>query len=526
MKILNVIIASSLLISCSNKEMRKETSLQTEVETGIIEGVLTEDGTVVKYLGVPYAKPPVGDLRWKAPQKPEPWEGILETKKYGHIPMQYKFAPWVHFDEKNLSEDCLYLNIWRPSRSYDHKLPVLFNIHGGGHVVGSGSDTRLEGTSMAQKGIIVVTMNYRLNIFGFFAHPELSKESQYGSSGNYGLLDQQMALQWVRDNISNFGGDPNRITIAGESAGSESVLSLLCSPLSKDIIAGAIGSSGGAMRLPGIQETEANGLRMAEKGGYSSLQQLRDASTEEIMTLYKNNGSQYFGLIRDKYALTENFQDVLKANKQANVPVLLGWNSEELSGEALMQGAPFTKEVFENIVKGLAPANWNEILDLYPHETEEQIRHSASELVSIDFIVYDSFKWFELHRKYSKQPIYRYLFSKIEPLPATQSQDVQDVKRPLGARHSQELAYCWGNLHLFPDINYGEDDKKVSVLMQDYFANFIKTGNPNANGLPQWPKVTSDNNPPVILNIDVESELTEATNDHRIKYFDKIYNNK
>lgn len=526
MKILNFIIASVFLIACSNKEEQKKLSLQTKVESGLIEGLLTDDGTVVKYLGVPYAKPPVGELRWRAPQKIDPWEGVLETKSYGHDAMQYKFAPWVHFDEENLSEDCLYLNIWRPARTDGHKLPVLFNIHGGGHIVGTGSDTRLEGTRMAQKGMIVVTINYRLNVFGFFAHPELRQESPYGSSGNYGFLDQQMALQWVKDNISNFGGDPNRITIAGESAGSRSVLALLCSPLSRDMVAGAIGASGGAMKLPTLEEAEANGQRAAEQAGYHSLQQLRTASTKEIMTFYKSNDPGDYQLIVDQYALPKQLQYVLEANEQANVPVLIGWNSEELSGDALMRGAPFTKEAFTKIIQGLAPANWNEILDLYPHETEEQIRHSASELVSIDFIVYESFKWYELHRRYNKQPMYRYLFSKIEPQPSTQSTAEQDVQRPLGARHAQELAYCWGNLHLFPETNYGEDDQKIADLMQDYFANFIKRGNPNGEGLPLWPRVTSDDTPARILNIDVETKVVEASNDYRIKYFDEIYDNQ
>ena len=235
-----------MITSCGDKP-RESGPVQKTIAGGVIEGTYDADLGLELYLGVPFAKPPLGALRWVAPQPVDPWEGALETKSFGATPMQHNVYGDMIFRSEGKSEDCLYLNVWSPAKEGETGLPVLVYFYGGGFVAGGGSEPRYDGASMAQKGIVTLTVNYRLNIFGFFAHPDLSAEAPYGASGNYGLLDQNAALRWVQENIAAFGGDPRRVTIAGESAGSISVSSQMASPLSKDLIAGAIGESGAAI---------------------------------------------------------------------------------------------------------------------------------------------------------------------------------------------------------------------------------------------------------------------------------------
>jgi para-nitrobenzyl esterase len=495
-------------------------NLQRKVESGIIEGLLNEDGSVEKYLGIPYAKPPVGSLRWKPPQKPEPWEGILKTQKYGHEAIKSTYTPW--FDKDEASEDCLYLNVWKPTKTGERGLPVLVNIHGGGFQYGGCSSPRHEGTSMAKKGMIVVSMNYRLNIFGFFAHPELSKESPHGSSGNYGLLDQQFALQWVKNNIAAFGGDPNRITIAGGSAGSISVLALMSSPLSKNLIAGAIGSSGGlkAQVLLPLKEAEKQGQLAAENKGYSTITDLRAASTKDIMELYKSGSQGDYWPIIDQYFLPKDVRTIFKTNEQAQIPLLIGWNSAENQPHFYFREHTLTKDNFVKIAKELYPESFQDILEMFPHETITEIERSASDISSLRFIVFGTWKWFDLHRKHSDQPVYRYVFSKVVPPKISDSVDMTTYRPPLGAGHSQEVEYWKGNLHLRNDRNFSPEDHKVSATMQEYFANFIKTGNPNGNGLPDWPAVKANHESPVIMNFDTQTKLVPASLDYRFRHLD------
>ncbi|MGC4034330.1 MAG: carboxylesterase family protein [Chitinophagaceae bacterium] len=248
---------------------------------------------------------------------------------------------------EGLSEDCLYLNVWSPAKRNQKNLPVFVYYYGGGYVAGDGAEPRYDGESMAKKGIVVVTVNYRLNIFGFFAHPELSAEAPYKASGNYGLLDQQFALKWVQKNISAFGGDPKHVTIAGESAGSISVSYLMASPLSKDLIAGAIGESGAGINptlapVP-LAEAEKTGLEFAKKAGYPTLAELRKLSTRDLFELYKESGRFGFPVVLDKYFLPATLPEIFSAKKQAMVPLLLGWNSAEIPGMAFMMEPIITK---------------------------------------------------------------------------------------------------------------------------------------------------------------------------------------
>lgn len=516
--------------------------IQTTIKNGTIEGFQDTDKGLNLFLGIPYARPPIGNLRWKAPQPAKNWSGVKETKAFGNTPMQTNVFGDMKYRAAAKSEDCLYLNVWAPAEKTEEKLPVLVYFYGGGYVAGDGSEPRYDGASMAQKGIVAVTVNYRLHIFGFFAHPELSAESPYQASGNYGLLDQQMALQWVRENIPAFGGDPERVTIAGESAGSISVSYQMASPLSKDLIAGAIGESGAGIHptlapVP-LAEAEQIGKDFAEKAGQKSLKDLRAMSSEEVFALYNQSGRFGFPVVIDGHFLPKTLPVIFEAGEQAQVPLLLGWNSAEIPGMAFMQGKPYTTDNFIEMVKQTYPEAHETVLELYPHQTSQEVEYSATQLASDRFIAYSTWKWFDLHRKNSEQPVYRYLYSKLRPPLKDQGkvsglaggtmereEDTPPPPPPIGAPHACEIEYCMGNLHLVDDYAWTEADYKVSETMQNYFANFIIKGNPNGADLPKWPAAKASAKKPKVMVIDVESGAKKAKMDARFLFLDKQYNN-
>lgn len=517
-------------------------AVQTEIEHGMIEGNYDTETDIQSYLGIPFAKPPVGELRWKAPQPLSAWEGVRQTKIFGPRPMQRIIWGDMNSRSNGVSEDCLYLNVWTPANRNTKNLPVLVYFFGGGFVAGDGSEPRYDGESMAREGIVVVTVNYRLNVFGFLAHPELSKESPYGASGNYGLLDQHAALQWVQNNISAFGGDPSRVTICGESAGSISVSVQMASPLSRDLIAGAIGESGASIDptlapIP-LEDAEKVGIEFVEKAGYPSIEEMRALSSRDIYELYNESGRFGFPVVVDGYLIPRKLKDIFNGQEQAQVPLLLGWNSAEIPGGAFMQGQPYTEEAYIEKVKQAYPEKAEEVLKLYPHGSMNEIEQSATDLASDRFIAYSTWKWFDLHRKNSGQPVYRYLYSKLRPPLRDQTlvpglaggtqranPDTPSQPRALGAPHACEIEYCMGNLDLIKEYAWTADDYKVSKTMQRYFANFIKNGNPNGTDLPQWDAASSeDPNPPVMI-IDVESKMIKSDVEARYQFLDEDYGN-
>jgi para-nitrobenzyl esterase len=514
-------------------------AIQAKTTNGIIEGNYDTKTGMQFYFGIPFAKPPVGDLRWKAPQPLDNWKGVKITKKFGPRPVQADVFGDMKSRSDGLSEDCLYLNVWTPAKRNTKDLPVLVYFYGGGFVAGDASEPRYDGESMAKKGMVVVTANYRLNIFGFLALPELSKESPYKASGNYGMLDQVAALKWVHENISAFGGDPKKVTIAGESAGSISVSLLMASPLSKDLIAGAIGESGAAIKptLPPVPlaEAEKTGLDFAKKAGYPTLAELRKLSTREVYEIYNESKRFGFPLVIDGYFLPATLPEIFNAKKQAKIPLLVGWNSAEIPGMAFMQGQAYTEANFIEKVKKAYPKDYEKVLKLYPHSSEKEVEQSATDLASENFITYSTWKWFDLQRKNSSAPVYRYLFSRIRPplvdknatsglAGGTQKKNDQNKMPPLiGAPHASEIEYCMGNLYLVDDYAWTEDDYKVSKTMQDFFANFIINGNPNGAGLPQWNAAKPDDASPDVMNINVESKDVQAGDDARFELLDEEF---
>ena len=539
------LIFSTLLILISSVGIAQNDNafpVEVKVENGIIEGDYDTHTGIQTYFGVPFAKPPIGDLRWKAPQPLDNWEGVKKTKEFGPSPMQTLVFGDMKSRSKGLSEDCLYLNIWTPASRNTKDLPVLVYFFGGGNVAGDASEYRYDGESMAKKGMVVVTTNYLLNIFGFFAHPELSTEAPYGASGNYGLLDQNAALKWVHQNITAFGGDPKKITIAGESAGSIGVSQQMASPLSKDLIAGAIGESGAGinptMKPVSLEEAENIGLEFARNAGYPSVAEFRKLSTREVYEIYNESKRFGFPAVIDGYFLPKTLPEIFESRQQAMVPLLLGWNSAEIPGMAFMQGQPYTEKNYLAKVKAAYPETHDEVLKLYPHSSVQEIERSATDLASDRFIAYSTWKWFDLHRKNSDQAVYRYLYSKLRPPlrdktlasglaggTVKKNSEAPKMPEPIGAPHACEIEYCMGNLHLVDDYAWTEDDFKVSETMQNYFANFIKTGNPNGENLANWPFAAVNDTSPSVMILNMESEAKKVTNDARYEFLDKAYGN-
>lgn len=523
MKTLLKVIFLYFLFICGS--VFAQESVIAETNYGKVQGFHNDKDNLDLFLGIPFAKPPVGDLRWRAPQEMEDWDGVKKTTEFGPAPMQTNIFGDMIYRGKGFSEDCLYLNIWTPEASEDKSLPVLVYFYGGGFVAGSGDEPRYDGTSLAQKGIVVVTVNYRLNIFGFFAHPVLSKEAPYYASGNYGLLDQNAALKWVSENIENFGGDPEKITIGGESAGSISVSAQMASPMSKDYLAGAIGESGASIKPTlspvSLEEAEQVGVDFMKKTGYRSLEELRALSAEELYKVYQKSGRFGFPTVVDNYFLPKSLPEIFRSGEQAQIPVLVGWNSAETGGQGLMQGKDFTDENYKSALKSLYPDSFEEVLKLYPSGSKEQIEESATQLASDRFIAYSTWKWFDLQRKNSDEPVYRFLFGHIRP-----SAKSNPDYHPIGARHASEIEYFLGNLERIDNPNLKDVDFNVSDTIQSYLANFIKNGNPNGEGLPQWPAAKASEEHPPVMIMNSDFHVKPAASDQRYLFLDEAYGNK
>ncbi|WP_394990383.1 carboxylesterase/lipase family protein [Emticicia sp.] len=544
MKLIIYLFALTMLYYVEvNAQNNNSFAVQTKIENGIIEGNYDTKSGIQTYFGVPFAKPPVGTLRWKAPQPLTNWTGVKETKKFGPRPMQTVVFGDMNSRSNGVSEDCLYLNVWTPAKRNTKDLPVLVYFYGGGNVAGDASEPRYDGESMAKKGIVTITCNYRLNVFGNFAHPELSAEAQYKASGNYGLLDQVAVLKWVQKNIAAFGGDPKKVTIAGESAGSISVSYQMASPLAKGLIAGAIGESGAGitptMAPVTLAEAEKQGADFAKNAGVPTLKQLRALSTREVYEIYNESKRFGFPVVLDNYFLPKTLPQIFASREQAQVPLLLGWNSAEIPGQAFMFGQPYKEENYLARVKKEYPNDFEEVLKLYPHSSEKEIELSATALAADRFISYSTWKWFDLHLKNSSQPVYRYLYSKLRPALIDNSLasglaggtvkkegNTQKATEAVGAPHACEIEYCMGNLHLIKEYAWTADDFRVSETMLSYFANFIKTGNPNGDKLPEWTVAKASESNPSVMIIDTKSRTEKAMNDARYLFLDKAYGNK
>ncbi len=486
----------------------KADDLKVKTDKGRIQGKRSADGKVRVFLGIPYAAPPVGPLRWKPPQPAAKWSGTRDATEFGYRCMQ---APIFHdmvFRDPGQSEDCLTLNVWTPAKKKDAKLPVMVWIFGGGFVGGSTSEPRQDGEHLAHKGVVVVSMNYRLGIFGFFVSPELAAESPQHAAGNYGLLDQTAALQWVKRNIANFGGDPGNVTIFGESAGSFSVSAQMASPLAQGLFVRAIGESGAAFYSRGLSfrplaEREKTDPAFAMTAfGTSDLAALRAMSADDIQQKLEtrtHNGFPPFGPDVDGWFLPESVPQIYSEGKQAHVPLLAGWNRDEPSALAVNNPEPPTVQSFKAMAEKEFGPRADEFLRAFPADTDAEAVRSAIDFAGARFITFSTWEWLEAQVKTGGGvPVYRYHFERPSP---------EDKYHPAGsgAFHSDEIEYVFGMLDSRNNAKWQPEDYKLSDLIETYWTNFARNGNPNSADAPNWPMYNAADNWQV-MHLDAHSE--------------------
>lgn len=484
-----------------------------KIDTGRVKGA-AQNG-VSAFKGVPFAAPPVGELRWQAPQPAPKWKGVRDALEFAPRCMQGRIYDDMIFRDKGPSEDCLYLNVWTAAGSAKARLPVMVWIYGGGYAAGGTSEPRQDGENLAKKGVVVVSMNYRLGIFGFFSHADLAKESGHDSSGNYGLLDQLAALQWVHRNIDKFGGDPGKVTIFGESAGSFSVSALMASPPAQGLFHRAIGESGAffgrVLHLKTLSQSAADDAKFGESIGAHTLADLRAKPAADLLDAAMKEHGIRFAPNLDGYFLPQDPREIFAAGKQSHVPLLAGWNHDEGGYRGIFQKDAPTAANFMAYAHKEFGDKAGELLKLYPAENDEQAKRSAQDLSGDQFIAYSTWKWLEMQCETGGSTLYRYEFDDAPPAPVSAA---GSDAGPRGAYHSAEIEFVFGVL-ASKNLPWRPEDQALSELISTYWSNFAKTGDPNGPGLPQWPAYTSQANYPV-MHLDATSHA--APDDHRARY--------
>lgn len=474
-------------------------SAQVKLTTGFVEGTVDPSTRVRAFKGIPYAAPPVGDLRWKAPQPPIPWSGVRKADDFGDRCVQASIFDDMVFRD-DMSEDCLVLNVWAPAANAKATLPVMVWIHGGGYVAGSSSEPRQDGSRLATRGVVVVSLNYRLGVFGFMAHPELTREA--GASGNYGLMDMVAALQWVKANIAAFGGDPGNVTIFGESAGSFSVSALMAMPSARGLFHKAIGESGahmddvkGPLPLKPLGEAEGMGTALAQSAGATTLAALRALPAADVLKAVKPG--QWFSPVVDGRTLPRDVASIFADGQQAQVPLLAGWNRNEADAGVRLNPKKTTVESFTRQLKQQFADRASLVLQAYPAGSDAEALDSAAALASDLFMGYATWRWIETHRATGHAPVYRYSFDHPMPVPPGTKQDgVEVTGADLGARHAGEIEYVFGAQD--PRVPWTAQDRELSAAVMTYWANFAKAGDPNGGTLPKWPRYDAPGGYPVI----------------------------
>ena len=449
---------------------------KVKVEGGYISGTLNAADDVYIFKGIPFAAPPVGDLRWRAPGPVKPWSGVRKCDAFGPSPMQGKPAPFSMWSTEFLipaepiSEDCLYLNVWTGAQTSQEKRPVLVWIYGGGFVSGGSGVPIYDGEAMAKKGVVFVSINYRVGIFGFFAHPQLTTQSGRRASGNYGLMDQIAALKWVQHNIAAFGGDPRNVTIAGQSAGSMSGNCLVASPQARGLFHRAIAESGAGFinRTVGLQQAETEGIKVMRGFHLTSINALRAVPAEELMKLRPN----YTAPIIDGYVLPDAIPNIFKKGKANKVDLLTGWNEEEgLTLGPIKNALDFQQEVKDRYGESAVS-----FLQYYPASNDTQAEVSQLKLARDIIFGVQNYSWANTQSELGgKTYVYRF----VHRPPATGEYS------KYGAFHTAEVPYAFNNLQ-FVNRPWKEADRALAEIMSSYWANFARSGNPNWKGLPVW----------------------------------------
>ncbi|WBL21352.1 carboxylesterase/lipase family protein [Zunongwangia sp. HRR-M8] len=497
------LIFCNLLVSAQN-------FTKIKVEGGFIKGYNENDLTIFK--GIPFAAPPVDELRWKAPQPVKKWEGIKNTTNFSNSP----FQPGNPVAGK--SEDCLYLNVWTPAKSKNENLPVMVWIYGGGFSFGSSAEPVCDGSSLAKKGVIVISIAYRVGPLGFLAHPELSKETESNTSGNYGLLDQIAGLKWVQNNIKSFGGNPDNVTIFGESAGGISVSMLCASPLAKGLFKGAISQSGGSFgptrktTYPGenmktLKQAEADGVEYLKKADVSSIEELRELPAEDLPM---GMGMQSSWPIVDGYVIPDAQYELYKDGNFNDVPVLIGYNSDE--------GASFSREktpqqYIENVQNRYGKFS-DKLIEAYP-VSENKVSKTARDLTRDAAFGWHTWKWANLQSQKGNTNVFYYYFDKHPEYPKDSPQ------YGYGSPHGQDIAYAFMNLEVVNKGDISASDKKLAELMGTYWTNFAKYGDPNSPSVPEWPSFSKNN--PKVMYLDANPHLGPVPSENSLKVLDDYF---
>ena len=471
----NHILWLCVAIACSSSDLPAQLSV-VQTKNGTVAGYSKDDISIFK--GIPFAAPPVGDLRWKAPQPVKNWTGVLKCDRFSASPMQRKPVPFMMWTEEfitppdNLSEDCLYLNVWTPAKSAKEKLPVFVWIYGGGFSSGSAACAVYDGEEFSKKGVVFVSFNYRVGVLGFLAHPGLSSETENKVSGNYGLLDQIAALKWINQNIEAFGGDLQKVTIAGQSAGSMSVCALVASPLAKGLFRGAIAESGGILNssfMRKLPEAEKSGVAFMEKMKASDISELRRKSADELIAAGDN-----FGLVSDGYVIPDDVFAAFKNGQFNDVAMMAGWVTGDGS---LMGNKTMTPEQYKQDAIKKWGEKAEEYLKLFPGNTGDEVASSLKEFTLMQFAALPAYLW----AGFSKNKAFIYQFSHVP------------VKKPdfpdYGAFHTSEVPFALHTLHLWKRP-WREVDFAVEKTMNEFWVNFVKAGDPNGKGLPEWTPYT------------------------------------
>jgi len=485
----SVLLASAMLLlfaSCAH-----EIDDTVTIDSGVITGAM--DGDVRVFRGIPYAAPPVGELRWRPPQPVNSWEGVRDCTEFGFSCLYVPYPPgslWTGpewDDPTKQNEDCLHLNVWTTAESPDEKRPVMVWIHGGSLKHESGAVGAYGGANLARKGVVAVTINYRLGPFGYLAHPELTAESEHGSSGNYGVLDQIAALEWVQRNIAVFGGDPDRVTIFGESAGSWSVNFLVASPLAKGLFHRAIGQSGAGFGpmvhlgedRPGRPAAEQTGVAFAEALGSedepATLAVMRATPATDILAKFNQVEGGHIGPTVDGWVFPDDIQTIVEEGRQSRVPVIVGSNADE--------GTTFVPAIIPTTVDELrffAQQRYGDLagqfLETYPVNDDSEVREAFVAGVGDAIFTWQMRMWARLTATVEAKA-WLYHFTRVPPIPQSET---------YGSYHGAEIVYVMGNFHLASFTPEAEDEL-LAETMSGYWVNFAKTGDPNGEGLPVWP---------------------------------------
>jgi len=471
-------------------------------ENGLVAGMPSWGHGVRVFKGVPFAAPPVGPLRWRPPQPAAPWKGVRAATSFSPACMQQMrprgVAPW-NTGENGYSEDCLYLNVWTPAKSAADRLPVMVWIYGGGGREGSGAEALYAPDNLAKRGVVVVSFNYRVNLFGWMASPELTAESPDHASGDYGALDQVAALKWVRANIAAFGGDPEKVTIFGESGGSRSVNWLMASPMARGLFRGAIAQSHTVFdRMQTLKEAEADGRAFQARVGVAPLAKLRALPAAELLAIYLDTPDpqkRMNAAIVDGRFLPADIRTIFEQGRQNDVALITGGTADEPGGRTHPGGLPTTAAGYAAWLKSAYGPAAERLLAAYPATSDAQAQASYHALLR-DANFSGHRTWARLQTLTGNQPAFLYLFSRAPP---AYGPDGRPTRRA-GAPHGSDVAYAFDNLR-YADLPWDAGDRLMADLTPQYWVNFARTGDPNGPGLPAWPKYDPKNEQ--MLNLDL-----------------------